>query len=147
MVTSVRIMEAKVTRPVVSNNLIDCLRALDDFWNSGSNPLPGASVLASAERMAKSGKESSLRDEAIWDDVRDPYRGVRVDDAFRKLAPVQQVCIRTHFFWSAATPLAGIRYVDWREFRKIEAEHAALPEQVYERALINSIAEMERACA
>lgn len=146
MVTSVRGMEAKVTRPVVSDNLIDCLRALDDFWNSGSNPLPGASVLASAERMAKSGKESSLRDEAIWDDVRDPYRGVRVDDAFRKLAPVQQVCIRTHFFWSAATPLAGIRYVDWHEFRALEAEHAALPEQVYERALINSISEMERAC-
>ena len=96
------------SRPSVSDNLIDCLRALDDFWNSGSNPLPGASVLASAERMAKSGKESSLRDEAIWDDVRDPYRGVRVDDAFRKLAPVQQVCIRTHFFWSSATPLAGI---------------------------------------
>ena len=36
--------------------------------------------------------------------------------------------------------------MDWREFRTIEAEHAALPEQVYERALINSIAEMERAC-
>ena len=91
------------SRPSVSDNLIDCLRALDDFWNSGSNPLPGASVLASAERMAKSGRESSLRDEAIWDDVRDPYRGVRVDDAFRKLAPVQQVCIRTHFFCSASS--------------------------------------------
>ena len=81
-------------------------------------------MLASAERMAASKRERS-RDAGIWDDVRDPYRGVRVDDAFRKSGTGAAGLHPNAFFWSAATPLAGIRYVDWRESRRIEAEHAA----------------------
>lgn len=132
-------------RPDVSARLVDAMRALEDYWNSGSSPIRYGVNLASAERMAPSGKQTGYGG-SIWEDVRDPYRGVVVDDAFRKLAPVQQVCIRTHFFWSAWTPLYTARETDWPEVRVIEAEHAALPVLVYQRALVNAIAEMERAC-
>ena len=53
---------------------------------------------------------------------------------------MQQVCIRTHF--SGRRDTAGWNPIRgrWREFRTDRGEHAALPEQVYERALIGSIA-------
>ena len=133
-------------RPHVSDRLVDAMRAWEDWLNSGSSPTPSMGALGSVEGRASSGKESIL-DDHIWEEVRSVGQGVRVDDAFRKLAPTQQVCCRTHFLWSAWTPLIRARLTPWSEVRKVEAEHAAMPEAVYERVLINTIAEMERACA
>lgn len=133
-------------RPHVSERLVDAMREWENWLNSGSSPAPSAGgELCSVERLASSGKDSSLQDH-IWEEVRSVGQGVRVDDAFRKLAPTQQVCCRTHFLWSAWTPLIRARLTPWSEVRKVEAEHAAMPEAVYERVLINTIAEMERAC-
>lgn len=132
-------------RPEVSDRLVDAMRAWEDWLNSGGSPVPGRGALGSIEWRAASGRWSKLGGN-IWEELSDPTLGVRVDDSFRKLAPQQQVCMRTHFLWSAWRPEVRQVFTPWPEIRKIEAEHAALPDQVYERVLINAIAEMERAC-
>lgn len=132
-------------RPAVSAALIDAMRAWEDWLNSGGSPMPRGGSLGSVEGRAASGKQTGARVD-IWDDPIDPTKGVRVDDAFRKLAPAQQVCMRTHFLWSAWSPAVAEVYTPWAEIRQVEAEHAALPPEVYERVLVNAIAEMERAC-
>lgn len=131
-------------RPEVSESLKGGMRALDDFWNSGSDPT-GSSGIGSLESRCASGRYGA-RMEAIWEDVRDPCRGVKVNDAFEKLTLQQQTCIRTHFFWSAWTPLYRERDTPWADVLAEESAHAAMLPALYESTLKSAIAEMERAC-
>lgn len=137
----------KAEPPRVTPRLLDAMRAWEDWLNSGSAPTPGVGGLCSAERMAEAGKQSEHGPTTnLWDEVRDVSIAVRVDDSFHKMALQQQVCIRTRFLWSAWTPLVRARHTPWAQVRQVEAEHAKLPESVYERVLASAINELERAC-
>ena len=132
-------------RPHVSETLKQAMRALEDFWNSGANPVFRSSGIGSLESRAASGRNTA-RPELIWENVKDPYGGVTVNDAFEKLQQGQQTCIRTHFFWSAWSPLYRLRETLWASVLFIEADHAAMTEPHYESVLKSAIAEMERSC-
>jgi len=133
-------------RPYVSESLKSAMRELEDFWNSGGSPLPKASGLGSLESRAASGRYRNRTGASIWEEVKDPYGGVKYEDAFKKLTQQQQVCIRTHFFWSAWTPLCTQRETPWSEVLAEESSHAAMSGALYETTLKSAIAEMERAC-
>lgn len=133
-------------RPEVSEALKSAMIALKDFWNSGDNPVYSVSGIGSLESRAESGRYGA-RVEVIWEDVRDPCRGVKVNDAFEKLTLHQQTCLRTHFFWSAWTPLYRQRETHWSEVLIEESAHAAMIGPLYEVVLKSAIAEMERACS
>lgn len=133
------------SRPFVSESLKSAMMALEDFWNSGGAPVYSGSGIGSLESRAESGKYGA-RTETVWEEIRDPYRGVKVNDSFEKLTHPQQTCLRTHFFWSAWTPLYRERETPWAEVLTEEAAHAAMDEPLYETVLKSAIAEMERAC-
>lgn len=132
-------------RPQVSDTLTAAMRALEDFWNSGANPVYSASGIGSLESRAASGRNTA-RTELIWENIKDPYGGVKVNDAFEKLQQGQQTCVRTHFFWSVWSPLYRERATPWAEVLLIESDHAVMTAPVYETTLKSAIAEMERAC-
>ena len=132
-------------RPFVSESLKSAMAALEDFWNSGGEPVRIGCGIGSLESRADSGRYGA-RVETIFEEIRDPYRGVKVNDSFEKLTQPQQTCLRTHFFWSAWTPLFRERETPWPEVLTEEAAHAAMTESLYETILKSAIAEMERAC-
>ena len=119
VITSVRIMEATDDHPVVPTT---SLTTRGRWMISGilAAIRYQAVPLASAERMAASGKQS-LRDAGIGRMSETHIAASALMTHFGK--PTGAAGLHPNaFFWSVATPLAGIRYVDWREFRKIEAE-------------------------
>lgn len=130
-------------RPYISERLIDAFEAWVGYLNSGPTPIPAGHSLGSLESNAASGKYGGHSD--AFREVVDINLGVKMDDAFRKLMPQQQVCIKTHVLWSCYSPLTGTS-TDWPKMREHEAKHAALNEQAYELNLISAIAELERAC-
>ena len=130
-------------RPYISERLIDAFEDWVGFLNSGQNPAPKGAAICSIWGGAGTGKDVS-RDSKVIDEV-DINQGVKMDDAFRKLMPQQQVCIKTHVLWSCYSPLTGMS-TDWPKMREHEAKHANLNEETYELNLISAIAELERAC-
>jgi len=62
--------EPDAERPYVSESLKSAMRALEDFWNSGGNPLPRASGLGSLESRAASGRYGNRTGASIWEEVK-----------------------------------------------------------------------------
>lgn len=131
-------------RPYISERLIDAFESWVGFLNSGESPTPKGSAIGSVWLNAASGKYGGHSD--AFREVVDINLGVKMDDAFRKLMPTQQTCIKTHVLWSCYSPLTGTS-TDWPKMREHEAKHAALNEDTYELNLISALAELERACS
>ena len=130
-------------RPHISERLIDAFEAWVGFLTSGPNPMPKGAGICSIWASSGSGKGTRKNGQVI--EEIDINLGVKIDDAFRKLMPTQQTCIKTHVLWSCYSPLTGMS-TDWPKMREHEARHANLNEETYELNLISAIAELERAC-
>ena len=130
-------------RPVISNELLEALRAWELYLHSGSSPAPRDVELASFERNA--GSSRCVDDEYDDPPVFDPVLGELLNASYLQLSKWERDAVNTHVLWSCWSPLCGLT-TDWNEQREHEARRAKQDPERYDINLNAGLASMENAC-